>query len=341
MDEMTTLDDLGEHLDPAGAPPLTRARMAVLAELAAPASRPRRGVSRRWTVGITATVALTSVAAAAVVLAPVTSVDRRQPLALAGASEILNRAAEAADREPTLTPRPDQYLHIEIRAAGREPNRFGYGWPASLGDAIVMTDPPGRPFSITLRSWLSVDGTRSSLQERKPWNSSRPERWWRPGCLNGREVLPGRPAGRACVTDPAHLSRMPTDALSLRGFIEAIGRRDMPQRPKGSHRPSGESEFASGFRDVLARGYVPPKARAALFRMLAQNPRATVDRDITDPAGRKGVGVTLYGQEMIFDARTYRYLGVRATLPAKTRTYSTIAITNVAIVDRPAQPPRP
>ena len=67
---------------------------------------------------------------------------------------------------------------------------------------------------------------------------------------------------------------------------------------------------------------VPPRLAAALFKVAATIPGATVKPHVTDAAGRAGIAVARVGQEypedneLIFDPRTYRLLGQRSTLAA-------------------------
>src|SRR5262249_59728378 len=66
----------------------------------------------------------------------------------------------------------------------------------------------------------------------------------------------------------------------------------------------------------------PPDLPAALFRVAAAIPGATVVPHATDAAGRAGIAVARLIQgstednELVFSARTYRLLGERTTLTA-------------------------
>ncbi|AQZ67745.1 unnamed protein product [[Actinomadura] parvosata subsp. kistnae] len=63
------------------------------------------------------------------------------------------------------------------------------------------------------------------------------------------------------------------------------------------------------------------KARATVFGVLARMPAVTVVPDLTDPAGRRGVGASITLEtpdggwergELIFEPDTYRFLGYRS-----------------------------
>lgn len=67
--------------------------------------------------------------------------------------------------------------------------------------------------------------------------------------------------------------------------------------------------------ELLRDGYLPPLTRAALFEAAAAVPGSMVMPDAVDAVGRHGVGVAMvtggYGSELIFDKKTYAYLGER------------------------------
>ena len=120
--------------------------------------------------------------------------------------------------------------------------------------------------------------------------------------------------------------------------------------------------------DMLRGAYLPPAARSALFRAMARIPGVRAMPDVVDVAGRHGVAVTRtygYRQELIFDPKTYEYLGEQETVVADPGTggpgttpgrspghtasqvpdlplgmvFGRIAILRVAIVDRAGQVP--
>ena len=60
---------------------------------------------------------------------------------------------------------------------------------------------------------------------------------------------------------------------------------------------------------MLREMLVPPKLAAALFRVAATIPGATVVPHATNAVGRAGVAVSRSGLELIFDPRTYQLIG--------------------------------
>ncbi|MFE9653205.1 hypothetical protein [Micromonospora sp. NPDC006431] len=153
------LDNLGSILDPTHPGPGERVRhdlqqaidVAASARSAGPAARRRGTASSRRRL-----VAVASFAAALTVVTLATQTMRiagRPPASVASAADILNQAALAADREPELTARPEQFVFTE--------------W---IGDAPI--EPPE---TRRLQRWLSADGSRDGLFR---WRlEAEPSRW--------------------------------------------------------------------------------------------------------------------------------------------------------------------
>jgi hypothetical protein len=108
------------------------------------------------------------------------------------------------------------------------------------------------------------------------------------------------------------LTTLPTNSAKLRAWIYA-------------HKGGGQSANDQAWTDIgdlLGTTLTPPKLTAALFRVAATIPGATVVPHATDAAGRAGIAVARLIQgstedsELVFSARTYRLLGERTTLTA-------------------------
>jgi hypothetical protein len=129
------------------------------------------------------------------------------------------------------------------------------------------------------------------------------------------------------------------------------------------HRPGGASNVPADEKafqrasDVIETSLTAPAVQAAVFRAVAQMPGVTVSPGAVDAAGRHGVAVGRMGGpwrfELIFDAKTHRYLGssvnivdLVTALPGLTVSgmksgdpTTQTAILRVAIVDRAGQLP--
>jgi hypothetical protein len=210
----------------------------------------------------------------------------------AEAAQVLRNAAAAALKLPDASPRPDQFVYQQT-TDGSE-------------------------------SWLSADGTRDGLLRRPGAGDDTV-----PGCRDGRRVLlkGGVVVGHEqCVPDAAYRSDLPTD---VEGMIAYLHRND-----------NGKAGDANAMgKDILFMmdgHYLRPRSQAVLFEAAAKMPGLRVVKNITDAAGRPGVGIawSTDGKDgrIVFDAKTYAYLGVFAGKGSST-------VLRMAIVDNVGQRP--
>ena len=109
---------------------------------------------------------------------------------------------------------------------------------------------------------------------------------------------------------PAYLSDVPTDPARMRAYLEELG---------GA---PGINSLGKNIAYLAEEHHVSPEALAALFDSLASFPGLTVDENVTDGAGRPGIGVswTVDGVDtdgkpaklantLVFDATTHAFLG--------------------------------
>jgi hypothetical protein len=75
--------------------------------------------------------------------------------------------------------------------------------------------------------------------------------------------------------------------------------------------------FQEEYSEVLRSGIAPAAVRAALFEGLARLPGMEVQDGVTTLDGRSGVALGAHGStwQMVFDQKTGRYIGERATSP--------------------------
>ncbi|MFI7613588.1 CU044_5270 family protein [Nonomuraea terrae] len=156
----------------------------------------------------------------------------------------------------------------------------------------------------------------------------------------------------------AKLRALPTDPKKL--LVEVTDDRHWIDYPKEEGVPkSAEPDADRAYRVImlyLSRyGTMPPRLEAAMFRALALIPGVRIEQDVSDAAGRSGLGIWVEGTDTIsrtyriLDRSTYRYLGSRSVWlrdeflggesePAfrKGAVWSTALLSSV-IVDRPGQ----
>jgi hypothetical protein len=311
MDDLSQLREL--EADPP--PPTTKARNAaryrLLNEVAAERNRRRRVVSlprRNWPVPRVA-VAVTVVAAVVVGLtvvvnqAPrsgsVASLKSSQPnagsvtgrshpaLAPVSAAQVLHRAAARSRAQSTSVPVPRDDQYIYTKEIIEETPVSGHGERQRFVD----------------ENWRSVDGSKPSrVSERgKSWNA--------PPLKKNESVWP--------PTKYSDLEKLPTDPDELLG--SGPGGRGRPVDIR--HAQSTSQDMAYVFMVDLLHGWrvMPPGLQAAAFEAVAKIPGVKVVPGEVDAFGRKGVGVTratgpMKDQLLVFDSRTYQYLGMRDTL---------------------------
>ncbi|SIQ97014.1 CU044_5270 family protein [Micromonospora avicenniae] len=250
--------------------------------------------------------------------------DRPPPTA--DAAEIFRLAADAARQQPELTARPDQYVFTELLTTTREL-------------------PDSGPY-ITARAqlWQSAGGIAHTQARYRP--ETGPDGWSELRVI--RPIDPGDPRRELDeLPSPAYHGDLPTDPAELLRYLR--------EHPVDLHLPEGADEQAVYGDESMAyttarsmlRGYVPPRALAALFELLARQPGAVVmSGDVVDAAGRHGVAIRMPGviggnEDLIFDRDTHVYLGNRGSVirNGKESLQSADALLRVAIVDRPGQLP--
>jgi hypothetical protein len=278
MDEITLLD---ESLPSAAGPApdvCVASRHALVTEMRRPSTV---GQPTRWRGPrrLLATAAAVVVVTAGVTVAQnVGGGPERGVLpgpAVASAAELGAAAAAAAEREPWVKPRPDQWLYLRTRNAdGFDMNR---GWEGV--DPSVTNDVP---------LWSRVDGTAVAFVGR-----------------SGRlRVLEHR--SPPTPFDIASYDTLPTERHAL------LARLRTPFN--GQEGPTTDASVFDTIGSMLAHP-LPPALRAALFRLLPTLDGVTMRRDVADQIGRRGVAFEVRGDndrmEIILDPATYRYLGSR------------------------------
>ncbi|RAO34851.1 hypothetical protein PSN13_02621 [Micromonospora saelicesensis] len=295
---------------------------AELASAARPAGRRTRFL-RGWRLVGAFGLAVTLTAGA---LAVQTIRVGDQPPPTASASEIFHLAAAAALQQPEFTARPDQYVFTE-----------------SL--ATIRDLPDSGPYqTVRNQLWQSAGGVAYTQGRYRP--ESDPNGWGELRVLRmGDAADPTKDLD--AFQPPAYHGDLPTDPDELL--------RHLRENPVDLHLPEGADEEAvygdesmvyTTARSMLD-GYVPPRALAALFELLAREPGAVViSGDVVDAAGRHGVAIRMPGviggnEDFLFDRDTHVFLGRRGSVVrnGKESLHTAVALLRVAIVDRPGQLP--
>jgi len=296
--------------DPARARARFRLHQAMLQPTTlAPATVRRRPVLRMAVAGVAAAAVATSVVIAE---HDNESSPRTQPVS---ASTVLHGAAAEERRlEKPIAPRDDQFIYTK---------------------EIIKETPTkgGRTRTYVDESWDSVDGSKKS------YVSELGHKQWVPVFVPGQSTWP--------PTKWTDLEQLPTDPRKL-----VITLRDMGGKPDYS-KPMKAADWpmTQVFVSGLLRAPVLPKGlRSAAYEALAAVPGMKVLPHQKDADGRVGVGIQYVGPAgtpwanggpvMVFDARTYRYLGMHDRRTAGgTRYEQWTYIAASAVVDRVMQRP--
>ena len=312
MNDLDLMTGFRADTPPADQHTLNRARAAMFRAPAPPKSR------LAWRVvpaaGLAAALAVTGV-----VLRPGGSAEpppaaigpRPVVKPLSESAKVLQLAAAEARREPLLPARDDQFVYVEtiISFANSESN----------GDGTAGKYLPAEPRRRW--AWLSVDGSQDGLAREAPVTS---------------HTVPS--GGDNLSRTDGYRNDLPTDAKAMRVLLYSAQRGD-------------QSADAGAFKQVgglLREQYVPPASVAALFDAAATIPGTTVVRQV-DMAGRHGVAVSRtedgIRSDLIFDARTYHYLGERDVVVGSSPPFpkgvviGSTAQLRIAVVDRAGQLP--
>ncbi|MFJ9244244.1 CU044_5270 family protein [Streptomyces sp. NPDC101776] len=295
--------------DPARARALFRLHQAMLTPTTlAPATVRRRPVLRMAVAGVAAAAVATSV----VIAADDGSSPRTQSVS---ATTVLHGAAAEERRlEKPIAPRDDQFIYTK---------------------EITKETPTtgGRTRTYVDENWNSVDGSKES------YVSELGHKQWVPVYRAGQGDWPPR---RWTL-----LKQLPTDPAKL-----LIALRDGPGKPD-YNRPMKAADWPMTqylVAGLLRTPVLPKGLRSAAYEALATVPGIKVLPHQKDGDGRVGIGIQYVGPAgtpwahggpiLVFDAKTYRYLGMRDRRTAGGTTYDQWSyVAASVVVDRALQRP--
>ncbi|MFD9946830.1 CU044_5270 family protein [Nonomuraea sp. NPDC059023] len=224
----------------------------------------------------------------------------------ANAAELLQHAASVAARQPA--PQTGQFVYVK---------RLEQNWMLTLSE----TEGTGEHTQeVTREAWVSATDPgnaliRSTYGRRSIHKGQVPTLMATPGTVDHE-------TGR-CAADVLPEENLPTDPDKLLAQIRADAEASVRnERPRPSQDQVGPRvEVTVAFRLVtLAQNPFPGVGmREAVFGAMSKLPTATMRTDLTDPAGRQGIGASIEYKgpdgrgrtELIFEPATYRFLGWR------------------------------
>ncbi|MEV1239277.1 CU044_5270 family protein [Nonomuraea sp. NPDC050022] len=141
------------------------------------------------------------------------------------------------------------------------------------------------------------------------------------------------------------LEALPADADELLAHFRGLKEERYPMSICQPACPEGSLPDVNAFGAIgwyLKFGpMIPPEKAAAMYRALAKIPNVTVQENISDGDGRKGIGVVLDLGEAgkgtyILDPEDYHYMGIKVEQAGET---SSMSVLGSGIVDQPGQTP--
>ncbi|WP_432844767.1 CU044_5270 family protein [Amycolatopsis sp. CA-161197] len=257
--------------------------------LAAVASERSRKTGKRLWQAGAATVGLAAAITAVVSFAPTGDGPLTPPRAAADPVRVLHGAAAEALKLPDAPPRPDQFVYVKTQYAYSD-----------------------------REAWISADGKHDGYVKQDG------QAFPLPACVDGKYRVEGanNPAANGteepCVVMPAYRTDLPTTTDAMFSYL--------------NKNTSGDANaMGKDVQMLVGEAYLPPRTKAALFDAAAKVPGLQAVDHVSDAAGRPGVGITWpgHGVTLIFDAKTYTYLGTTQG-----------AVVGYGIVDRVGQLPR-
>jgi hypothetical protein len=309
VNEMTALRALRAEVPEPPAEALRATEARVLAELAVTTPPPRPLAWRiGWRAALAAGLAAGIAAAVAVGVvstrggpastpAPPKAEGSSPAVRAVTAAQVLDLAAQAAETNGELAPKPNQFIVYESITM----------YPAFVGDQARYL------YRTKRKIWLSADGTRTGALRIEGLAPKPYPGWPIPSIGTGEagrvEMLPICPSTGGRPRDYVHLSKLPTAPQQMLAHLREVAGDGKGDRNYATWAAAG---------DLIRESYLPPAQRAALYRAIELIPGVEFVAQAEDAAGRTGVAVGFVHassgvrEQLIFSPTTYRFLGERA-----------------------------
>jgi hypothetical protein len=312
---MSTDTDLPPHLEEIGRQLLNAARALQGAR------QPR---SRLWPRGLVAAVPVVAAAIVAAVLLVANSgtsgSPRLAPLTHPTAATVLHRAAFVALQTSPTTPSADQFVYTKTQNGSGAITQL---WLSADGTHASIYGYPGDTKLTTTPGCVNGKSSAPSAgKDGKPLSDFIPKRY-------AHEPLSGAAAAKLfgstipmdgpivttrCTAQPAYLPDMPTNPGDMQSYLIKTQEEYAPDVVTDAVRLN---DLAKNIGYMLDTDYLLPAQQAALYQYLAATPGVTLEPSVKDVAGRPGIGIEWPLDSdtsvLIFDAKTYQYLGTSTT----------------------------
>lgn len=256
---------------------------------------------------------------------------------------VLDAAARAAAAGPAVKIGPNQYFYVKAKVTANFPVSALVPSPHSLPTPLP---PPSKPATQVVQGWIAQSQVKETL-----WKVDRHSTVLGPGTdvfvtgapfvTMGGNIAGHAPGGSILYPAYAYLQSLPTNPRQLLDLIEQQTPADSPDKRDGA---------LEVIEQLLATTILPPQTAAALYRAAALIPGMTIIPDVTDAAGRHGIGISIHEDVYktdedvwIFSKTTHQFLGVRerAVVPGPGKETHTLvsAVLARGIADSPGSTP--
>ena len=243
------------------------------------------------------------------------------------AAAVLNNAALAAQSEPAVTPRPDQFVYLKVLEV--------YDYSAATRKAAAdRGDPPIPSHDVeSTESWISVSGTRKGLMMTIARSDNQPARK-----IPGAELwCTAQGRLRHYCTPQEYAAYKPWLPSTTAGMLAYLAH-SFPVKKNPVGRAANILLYA--FR-LLTTTDLAPAQQAAMFHALATVPHLHIVPNVADALGRTGVGIRVRDEgttsTAIFDPRMFRPLGINNINRAVA--YREALVVPATVVDQAGQRP--
>ena len=265
----------------------------------------------------------------------------------ASAAELLQHAASVAARED-VRPGPGQFVYVDQKNVTFASGSEGEYTQDVRREVWIPAGDPGKALTRSTYGQTHVTSGRSPEHVQPPGTVE----YQRAGqCHENSLGLP--PQATDLPADPDRL------LAKIRQDAEAFVQSDQARR--------GETDLSQNEINMRVQKVIgsrlfrlaenpltPSQTRAMVFGALSKMPTATIVPDLTDPAGRHGVGASLKYEspggwergELIFEPATYRFLGYQSWIglqkagQVKEIPSASMAVMTVKVVDSMPEVPK-
>ncbi len=353
MDEIELIKELRANSPGAQAGMREAARAALLEKIEHAEDSSSRRSALKWSIRRTRILAAAVSALVLAVAVPVLLFGGSEAGVQSAAAKVLQQVADVAVAQPPEAPGPGQYLFTRSKVGYLEYSlqegpqvaaRIRREFKHALHTDRAFTVPHWWYFVPEEREkWVRPNGSgwsRSisggarflSAPQRAAWVAAGSPRLPRAGRVSIQRFRRFRRHILSFSFIPfSRLAQLPTEPHRLRRWIETHEGRTGSLSTAGTTStglPPVNSRDAKTFAAIgglLQETTAPPALRAALYEVASELPGVQLLGTITDPVGRKGVGVAYnnpqHGErlELIFNPKTSALLGERWILTSSRR----------------------